>query len=130
MRISDWSSDVCSSDLIAHVTGFVLAEHRSLAAEHAERVEWIADADLFLGVAIFAHAEPWRFFRNLDRSRRAALPSPFQARQHLCPVRIDDAVAAAVGEPAPLIPTDLLDTAPLVALAPPCAAVSPALANT
>src|SRR3546814_18494020 len=69
---------------IAHVTGFVLAEHRSLAAEHAERVEWIADADLFLGVAIFAHAEPWRFFRNLARSRRAALPSPFPSRQHLC----------------------------------------------
>src|SRR3546814_12328948 len=105
MRISDWSSDVCSSDLIAHVTGFVLAEHRSLAAEHAERVEWIADADLFLGVAIFAHAEPWRFFRNLDRSRHAALPSPFQARQHLFAVRFSDAVAAAVGAPEQIIRT-------------------------
>src|SRR3546814_19795474 len=54
---------------IAHVTGFVFAEHRSLAAEHAERVEWIADADLFLGVAILAHAEPWRFFRLRSEER-------------------------------------------------------------
>src|SRR3546814_5749036 len=28
MRISDWSSDVCSSDLSQHVGGFVLTEHR------------------------------------------------------------------------------------------------------
>src|SRR3546814_15696551 len=33
MRISDWSSDVCSSDLLGFLEGDVLARHRIVLAE-------------------------------------------------------------------------------------------------
>src|SRR3546814_14692584 len=50
MRISDWSSDVCSSDLLAQVLGPVVdarvedrAEHRILAHRGIEAVDQIGD---------------------------------------------------------------------------------------
>src|SRR3546814_9394246 len=40
MRISDWSSDVCSSDLIDHARGRIAAEQRALrAAQHLDAFE-------------------------------------------------------------------------------------------
>src|SRR3546814_4522895 len=38
MRISDWSSDVCSSDLLAKIAKHVLCDHRRLLARGGGRL--------------------------------------------------------------------------------------------
>src|SRR3546814_11873046 len=53
MRISDWSSDVCSSDLIADATGWPQALHGSL--QYGTRQ----------GVHLDVHRLPWRYARQL-----------------------------------------------------------------
>src|SRR3546814_12469258 len=53
MRISDWSSDVCSSDLIADATGWPQALHGSL--QYGTRQ----------GVHLDVHRLPWLYARQL-----------------------------------------------------------------
>src|SRR3546814_10366526 len=50
MRISDWSSDVCSSDLVLH--------HRSTRQDNAEAIR-MADRAIALDPK-YAHAHAWR----------------------------------------------------------------------
>src|SRR3546814_15392773 len=55
MRISDWSSDVCSSDLLPAVLGAfedqpVVKEVEDFLARHAQRIEQAGDRQLALAV--------------------------------------------------------------------------------
>src|SRR3546814_11747971 len=64
MRISDWSSDVCSSDLIT-VDGFALGLHRA-AFERADR---LADARQAFGVRVAqpgTRGQVLRFARHFE----------------------------------------------------------------
>src|SRR3546814_20485117 len=58
MRISDWSSDVCSSDLPAPPPVDELSKLRSLAASHDRR--YVGDLDIFARFDVrhaFGHVE-------------------------------------------------------------------------
>src|SRR3546814_8221936 len=46
MRISDWSSDVCSSDLVDGVLREVMAPPRQLAARLVSRIKVMAKLDI------------------------------------------------------------------------------------
>src|SRR3546814_1837343 len=69
MRISDWSSDVCSSDLLGKIAGF------EMPAEAADQPQDVAaDERLAAGQAQLPHAEP---------DEGAAQPVEFLEREHL-----------------------------------------------
>src|SRR3546814_1654281 len=84
MRISDWSSDVCSSDLLGHVVGGVAlaarVERRRAALDHACRQrdvlsdDQVAGADAFDDRAV-GHVEAARHLDRVDEARgRRAQP--------------------------------------------------------
>src|SRR3546814_12090309 len=75
MRISDWSSDVCSSDLLGKIAGF------EMPAEAADQPQDVAaDERLAAGQAQLPHAEP---------DEGDAQPVEFPEREH--PVLLQEA---------------------------------------
>src|SRR3546814_11759646 len=62
MRISDWSSDVCSSDLAVAADAHGQGEHRALEAA----------VDLFEGRALAGPSASQQRVRDLDREARGA----------------------------------------------------------
>src|SRR3546814_11907242 len=87
MRISDWSSDVCSSDLMVVVVA------RDLAREH-----------VLAGVAIVSVADEPLFVARIDRGYAAQgehhRVGEFDALQHLTVAGIGDRLAHRGGEAA------------------------------
>src|SRR3546814_1757231 len=78
MRISDWSSDVCSSDLARKA----LAKLECLVVQDIFLTETAWHADVVLPSS--AHAEKWGSFTNTNREvqiGRPVAPPPGEARQ-------------------------------------------------
>src|SRR3546814_10217192 len=81
MRISDWSSDVCSSDLLpedgALVTLEIESEHARVARENLERAGVSAKVDIRVGpardsLAAMTDAAPFDFvFIDADKQNNA-----------------------------------------------------------
>src|SRR3546814_8338594 len=85
MRISDWSSDVCSSDLRARGIGVALQFGRQPRV--LVDVRWVADADHVVGIALdhvleFDRGSGRRRSRN-GRGRRLAFRRPCLRRGRL-----------------------------------------------
>src|SRR3546814_15734474 len=71
MRISDWSSDVCSSDLSGDVTALKLADGREVAGDIF--VDCSGFRSLMLGQALGEDWEDWSHWLPCDRA--AAMPT-------------------------------------------------------
>src|SRR3546814_19008671 len=71
MRISDWSSDVCSSDLSGDVTALTLADGREVAGDIF--VDCSGFRSLMLGQALGEDWEDWSHWLPCDRA--AAMPT-------------------------------------------------------
>src|SRR3546814_3370135 len=54
MRISDWSSDVCSSDLWAIYSGFAMRRRSAFTAEQADRLTTLLESAPALPVVVRA----------------------------------------------------------------------------
>src|SRR3546814_11343029 len=78
MRISDWSSDVCSSDLIAAVESGYMKQ--ALVSSHAARRARIESGeDKVVGVNCFETTEPSPLTADLDAAIQTADPEAEQA---------------------------------------------------
>src|SRR3546814_3871951 len=94
MRISDWSSDVCSSDLAAEALAVFAAVAEAHAAPHDRRADaGLVDALADLGLLVAVEAERrdglaldvLHYLRQLgrDRNRRLAQGGQLAAALHL-----------------------------------------------
>src|SRR3546814_20019202 len=99
MRISDWSSDVCSSDLEGRDREAFVAEGRASACAKVRRIEDRASevGDRKAGQQLLPTVEPGRIAR--DGQRPPAAPRRAVAKRevgHLITLRCDLAVATVV----------------------------------
>src|SRR3546814_1927793 len=85
MRISDWSSDVCSSDLNATDENFVLTRDQSIV-DLAYEVRWsVRDPELFF----FQLADPEGTIRAVAESAMRATVANFDLAQAIGPGRVE-----------------------------------------
>src|SRR3546814_8657084 len=76
MRISDWSSDVCSSDLQSPTTVTLPLERRMALLERAQRGDFLIVEDDYEAEANFMHA-PTTALKAMDRSGRVIYVGSF-----------------------------------------------------
>src|SRR3546814_1433256 len=68
MRISDWSSDVCSSDLGMNVMKSIAADGKGVMRSRRNRPALVIIAVAFLAIVLFV---VWSFWAELDQISRA-----------------------------------------------------------
>src|SRR3546814_12981160 len=100
MRISDWSSDVCSSDLLLSI--FYIVDGAYFAANMTKMPDggWFP---LLVGLVIFTLLTTWAKGRQLmlDRMREAAMPIPvFVASAANSAVRVPGTAVFMTSTPA------------------------------
>src|SRR3546814_2138466 len=88
MRISDWSSDVCSSDLVA-VHRVAAPHHRMPLAQHRADEPWQRRLDLVVAVAR-DQRHPAGHPRRIERVEHPEQRIGLEARPALDPDRIAD----------------------------------------
>src|SRR3546814_18375554 len=89
MRISDWSSDVCSSDLVCAVSLLLLFEYRQIALHYRRRDASLARQDI-------SPRDLVRVFRVAELDRETGFPLLLEIGRASCRERVCKYVSISV----------------------------------